>query len=362
MRSLRVNIILPFPGTKPGGGLKVMYEYANRLQKRGHHVTVLHSILRPYKKMRSPLWWKKLIYKLRGANRPKWFPLDESIVAVIVPEITNEHVPDGDVLFSTWWEMAFMISRLNEKKGMPFNLIQGYEVWKGNHDLVHESYKLDINHLVIANYLQRIVEEHTGKRVRYLPIAIDTDVFYQQSEPSSRNPCSILMLYSEEPVKGSTFGIEALKEMKKIIPELEVTLFGVDKKPDLPGWITYHQKPADLPGLYNKHAIFFSPSISEGWALPPAEAMACGCALVCTNIGGHLDYAIAEKTALLTEPKNVPDMVAKLHQLVTNQERRIMIARQGRQYLTENFNWKTSVDRLEEYFMTSLTAKQDDTG
>src|SRR5688500_10532319 len=106
MKSLRINMILPFPGTKPGGGLKVMYEYANRLQEKGHQVTILHSIKRPYKKMRSPLWWKQLVYKLRGVSRPKWFPLHESIVSLIVPEITNHHVPDADILFSTWWEMA----------------------------------------------------------------------------------------------------------------------------------------------------------------------------------------------------------------------------------------------------------------
>src|SRR5688572_7407998 len=100
MTPLRINIILPFPGTKPGGGLKVMYEYANRLHGKGHKVTILHSIRRPYKKMRSPLWWKQLLYKLRGVSRPKWFPLNENIVSVIVPEITDEHIPDGDILLS----------------------------------------------------------------------------------------------------------------------------------------------------------------------------------------------------------------------------------------------------------------------
>ena len=62
MKPLRITIVLPFPVTKPVGGAKIMYEYANRLYAAGHTVTVLHSIRRPYKKMKSPLWWKKFVF------------------------------------------------------------------------------------------------------------------------------------------------------------------------------------------------------------------------------------------------------------------------------------------------------------
>ena len=50
MDKLRINVILPFPATKPVGGAKIMYEYANRLTDRGHEVTIYHSIKRPFKK------------------------------------------------------------------------------------------------------------------------------------------------------------------------------------------------------------------------------------------------------------------------------------------------------------------------
>ena len=49
MPLLRINIILPFPVTKPVGGAKIMYEYANHFSAKGHRVTVLHSLKRPFK-------------------------------------------------------------------------------------------------------------------------------------------------------------------------------------------------------------------------------------------------------------------------------------------------------------------------
>mgnify|MGYP003350828049 CR=1 FL=1 len=47
--SLNIAMVLPFPVTKPVGGAKIIYEYANRLFERGHSITIYHSIKRPFK-------------------------------------------------------------------------------------------------------------------------------------------------------------------------------------------------------------------------------------------------------------------------------------------------------------------------
>ena len=79
MKKLNISIILPYPVTKPSGGPKIMYEYANKLSQNGHQVTIYHSIKRPYKKSKTPLFVKRAVYALRGIDRPKWFPLEENI-------------------------------------------------------------------------------------------------------------------------------------------------------------------------------------------------------------------------------------------------------------------------------------------
>ena len=351
---MRITIILPFPVTKPVGGAKIMYEYANRLHAKGHHVTVLHSIKRPYKKMKSPLWLKQFIYWARGVARPKWFPLKKEIDSLIVPEITDRYVPDGDIVISTWWQMAYAISKLSPQKGKLFNLIQDYEVWKGQEQLVHQSYCLPVHHIVIARYLEDIVEKHSGRKPMYISLAVDMDKFFIRQQVEARKPDSIMMLYSQEPRKGTQYGMDALTKLREQFPYLTVTLFGVYEKPELPDWIIYHQKPGNLPELYNQHAIFLSPSLGEGWALPPAEAIACGCALVCTAIGGHA-YAIDNETALTVQPKQVNEMKNKLAQLILDNTQRMELALKGHQYLTNNFTWDITVARLEKYFSEMQT-------
>lgn len=349
MKSLRITIILPFPVTKPVGGAKVMYEYANRLHARGHHVTILHSTKRPFKKTKLPVWTKYLLYKIRGVGRPKWFPINNAVKSVVVPAIADKYVPDGDIVLSTWWQMAYAIKELSPQKGRPFNFIQDYEVWKGQDQLVHQSYSLAINHMVIANYLADIVMLHSGRLPVLVSGAVDTSRFFVRNSIEDRNPASILMLYSEEPRKGTQFGLEALLRVREQIPSLTVTLFGVYEKPALPDWINYYRKPSNLPELYNGHAIFFSPSLGEGWALPPAEAMCCGCALVCTGIGGHA-YAIDNQTALTVQVKAVDEMAAKLLSLINDNDRRINIAKAGRAYLVDNFTFDIAISKLEECF------------
>ena len=99
-----------------------------------------------------------------------------------------------------------------------------------------------------------------------------------------------------------------------------------------------------------QNAIFLSPSLGEGWALPPAEAMACGCAVVCTDIGGHAAYAKNNETALLVQPTNVEDIKNKLRLLLTDNEKRIQLAQNANKFLLENFSWEKAVSQLENIF------------
>lgn len=355
MAKLRINIILPFPVTKPVGGPKIMYEYANRLAALGHSITIYHAIERPFKKSSTPTFIKQAIFALRGVARPKWFTLDPSIKSVIVPAIINKHIADADICFGTWWQMAYAINGLPDSKGKKFNLIQDYEIWGQQQDKVDASFSLPLHHLVIARYLQELVTEKTnGKIPEHIPNAIDTNRFTISNPIRERKHGSIIMMYSEEPRKGTGFGITALKKVHEQFPGLDVQLFGVYPEPSgLPAWMHYVQRPDNLPALYNRASIFISPSLGEGWALPPAEAMACGCAVVCTNIGGHRDYAIQDSSALLVDAEDADGLAEKIIYLINNDSERKSLAERGNRLITEEFSWNHSVQLLEKCFYSA---------
>jgi glycosyltransferase involved in cell wall biosynthesis len=343
----RLNFILPSLPTKPVGGVKNMFQFANRLRARGHDVTIYYSIKRPFKKQRTPVWLRLAISKLRK-GKASWFELDSSIKQEIIPEVNDRYVRDADATMCTWWQMAYAVNGLSPSKGVKCNFIQDYELWTGQEEKVHESYQLPLKHVVIARYLQDIVEKYGGIRPPLVNTPIDITRFTIEKPVRERPAASVIMMYSEELRKGSVYGLAALKLVKKDIPELKVTLFSVYERPEIvPGWMEFFRRPVNLPQLYNEHSVFFTPSLGEGWGLPAAESMACGCAVVCTDIGGHRDYALHDETALLVLSKNVDDMASKIKQLIGDNELRWRLSAAGHKVIKTEFTWDQAVVRLE---------------
>lgn len=326
-----------------------MFEYANRLAAQGYDVNLLCSIERPYKKARTPVWLRYLLTRFR---KIRWFTFHARVRVRIVPRISDHTTPNAVATMSTWWQMAYAVAKLSPGKGTKINLIQDYELWKGQSDRVHGSYGLPLQHVVIARYLQAVVEPYAGVKPLHIPNAIDLSKFFVTTPPHSRPP-SVIMMYSEEERKGSVYGLEALGEVKILFPDLKATLFSVYPRPaHIPAWIDFVQRPRNLPQLYNQHLIFLSPSLGEGWALPPAEAMACGCAVVCTDIGGHADYAVDGQTALLAPPKNRGAIVAALQQLLANREKQALLSANALRMIRE-FDWDRSTQQLVQLFKSA---------
>lgn len=347
----RINFVIPSLPTKPVGGVKNMFQFANRLCERGHDIVIYYSVKRPYKRLRTPVWLRMAIWSIRRKS-VSWFDLNKSIVQQIVPEISDSNVRDADATICTWWQMAYAVNELSVSKGFKVNFIQDYELWTGQEDRVHDSYKLPLKHVVIAKYLQDIVEKYNGTRPPLVNTPINTTTFQKTKPADERHPASVIMMYSQETRKGSVYGIEALEQVKKKIPELRVTLFSVYERPaTIPAWMEFNTRPSNLPQLYNEHAIFFSPSLGEGWGLPPAESMACGCAVVCTDIGGHRDYAIDGVTALLVAAKDVNDMSDKIIRMISEKDLRLRLSEAGQRLINTEFTWDVAVAHLESILL-----------
>ncbi len=78
------------------------------------------------------------------------------------------------------------------------------------------------------------------------------------------------------------------------MPGLEVVAFGmkpVDPRLPLPAGATYFQAPAQekIREIYAMCDVWLCGSRSEGFHLPPLEAMACRTPVVSTRVGGAMD-------------------------------------------------------------------------
>jgi glycosyltransferase involved in cell wall biosynthesis len=84
--------------------------------------------------------------------------------------------------------------------------------------------------------------------------------------------------------------------------------------------------------FYRGCEIFTSLSISEGFGLPVLEAMASGCAVVCTNSGGVTDFVLDGQTGLVLSERSAVDVAKAWKLLVLNTPMREALAITGKAY------------------------------
>ncbi len=354
---MRITFLLSGPAWAPGGSHRVVFEYSNRLVRRGHLVTLAFPLdpgLSPAAPgtgrkritLRHLRWW------MRGTHVP-WFDVDSRIVRLKLARLAGDRMPSADVVCATWWPLAVQLPLLPARAGKPFFLIHHDDVESGyDADRVRQAWRLPCAKLVVSRFVQEKVRSLGSGLVSYVPNAVDHEVFRVQSDIDERPP-AIAFAYSEKPIKDSTTALSALAQARKS-HKVCIRAFGTTRAPkDLPPWVEYHRQPTDvvLAGrVYNRSSIFVSSSRVEGFGLCGAEAMACGCALVSTDSGGVREYAEDSVTALLTAPGDADGLARNILRMVDDDRFRRILACQGVQRV-QQFTWDRSVDALERAFL-----------
>lgn len=359
---MRLTFLLPRYGWHASGGYAVVYRYANMLAERGHDVTALHPRRLPPGGWPKPAGVLSRARRLAGRARdaimtPRvdWFPIDPRVRMRHVPSLDAVHVPDGDAVIATWWSTAEAALALPGSKGRRFHLIQGYEVWHGAEERVHAVWRAPLRKVFIAQWLLELALELgvAPEDTALVPNAIDLSVFRVQ-RPIAQRPPQVAMLYSDRAFKNGPLALDILRRAKVRVPALTAVLFGFEAAPPgLPSWATYIRKAhaAQLAAdVYNEAAVYLCASLSEGWHLPPAEAMACGCAVVSSDIGGVADYADHGATALLYPPGDADAAVEHIVGLLTDDGARVAMAERGRDRISQ-FSWERSASKLESLLL-----------
>jgi len=360
--SLRITFVLPLPGTNPIGGFKVVYEYANFLAAAGHRVTVVHPAIfridQPLHSLELRSAAKTVGLYLRnritGDFRPtRWFEVLPAVRMLWVPSLAERYVPNGDVLIATAWETAEWAVQYSPSKGRKFYLIQHFETWAADPERVLKTWKMPFEKIVIARWLQEIAEQH-GESAHLIHNGLDFKRFSLDIPIEARDPDRVLLIQHSLDWKGTADGRAAFEFARREHPALKLTLFGLTPPAASTPDIEFHLNPSQafLRELYNSTAIFLSPSWSEGFGLPAAEALQCGAALVATNIPGSASFAIHDETALLCPIKNPAAMAENILRLVREPALRVRLAKQGNEFI-QQFTWQRAGAALEKALTTA---------
>ncbi|MDB1553427.1 glycosyltransferase family 4 protein [Latilactobacillus sakei] len=370
---MKINFFLPGIPKNPVGGYKVVYQYANALSENGHEVCIIHvdNIKAPdygeksnKKKLLKRLTVRKLLNKIclikkriyleKGNVINKdivsWFTFDKKIRFINQWDFNLEELSSADVNIATAWNTAILVDRIPDEYGEKFYFIQGYENWQDS-KVVDKTFNLGFHKIVVASWLQKMLEERFKEKASLLPNFVDFNDYYLMNRIENRDNNTVAMLYHESETKGTEYGLEAIKIIRERNPDIKVILFGVYNRPNnLPQYIEYHKKPnidylRDY--IYNKSSIFISPSILEGWGLTITEAMACGASVVVSDSKGINDFIENGVNGLVVEPKNARAIADKVDELLNDNDKRIRLAKQGNKVIS-NFTLDRSMKLLEK--------------
>lgn len=350
-----INIVLPF--VNQTGGVAVILEYYINLVRKGYFVSIYYPLV-PYIHfyMVKPslvslvLFLKAFLLNLYNfQNSIKWFRYLVPVKPVLY--ISNFWIKDGDCIIATAWPTAYSVARLNSQKGKKIYFIQGYEIWSGPKRLVDDSYRLPLSLVTISPWLTDIMEKRFDLIVsKQIPNGIDLD-FFSFKFNEGRKKIKLLMMNHELPLKGVKDGLNVFEQLINEGVDIDITMFGKNSRKNLANNINYFQspQPQEIVGLYQDADIFISPSYQEGWQLPPMEAMACGCAVIATEIG-CIPHLFNGKNMLTYIPGDLKSLYSHLGLLVKSENLRRSISYEGRKTI-ENYSWANSVDELEKVFL-----------
>ena len=122
---MRITFLTPHVNIS--GGVKIILEYADRLAKRGHKVTVICP---------QPTFVKRrikglpIIYPQRAVMNLLKYKLDWIEIAANIKYVLSyeeRNIPDADIVVATAWQTAPYVKDYSSKKGKKFYLIMHYE-------------------------------------------------------------------------------------------------------------------------------------------------------------------------------------------------------------------------------------------
>jgi len=362
---MKITFILPGYPWKPIGGFRLVYEFANQLVARGHKITIIHPRRLNNVIYRPPNFYHWLRRKggyLRDLFiRPKvkWQAIDKRIKMLYVPEPITRNIPNADVVFATAWQTTEYIIKYPLSKGEKFYIVMDFDHYFGSQERLEASWKLPFKKAAISHWLYKKVVSITKTENDIINVSLGIDHSkFRRTQNIDNRPKRIAMMYSPVSYKGIEDGIKAIEISKRRHPDLKVTIFGAreTRPPQVQSWIEYkccNAAQAELVNIYNQSRIFVCSSLAEGFAIPPAEAMACGCAVVSTDCGGNREYAEDGVTALLSPPKNPESLAKNIIKLLEDDGLRIKIAKAGYERI-QKFTWERSTDILEKFILNNI--------
>jgi glycosyltransferase involved in cell wall biosynthesis len=351
---MRVTFLLPYAGLS--GGIRVVAHVAEHLQQRGHDVAVI-ALPRERPKLRA-----NLRQFLRTRHWPQSPPPERSHFDNVTVErrildryrpILDDDVPEADVVVATWWETAEWAASLSAWKGAKAYFLQQYEANFGfPEDRVAATWRLPMHKIVASRWLADLAKSRFNDPVcSIVPNGVDYALFH--APPRGRQPVpTVGLMYSTAAVKGCDVSLAAVHTVKQHLANLKLLTFGMDELSDrlpLPDGTHYVYMPTQeqIREAYAQCDVWLCGSRSEGFHLPPHEAMACRCPVVSSRVGGPMDMIRDGVNGYVVDCEDAVGLADRLLKVLTLSDARWRQMSDAALATARQFSWEVATDRFE---------------
>lgn len=309
---MKITFIMANP--RMTGGDRVCAIYAQKLTELGHKVNIITPKRRyiSYKMQIKRLLAKKVWLTKQEQNKNHFELLGLNLTySDDYSPLSNQSIPDADVIIATWWETAEWVNKFSESKGKKIYFIQHHEIHDGLPIArVKDTYRLPFYKISIATWLVDIMKKDYGDDQSVLiPNSVDLNVFHAVRRDKQILP-TIGFLFSETEFKAVHIALKVIDKLKIRIPNLRVIAFGANDPVNIfvPEYVELTINPAqeDIHLIYQKCDLWLCCSLIEGFGLTILEAMACRVPVVSTRCGGPEDIIDNNVNGLLCNINDVP--------------------------------------------------------
>jgi glycosyltransferase involved in cell wall biosynthesis len=212
---------------------------------------------------------------------------------------------------------------------------------------------------VVSQAMRDVLKELeiTESRIHVIPMGVDLRTRFV---PAGQRPANGTLLFVGRLVekKGLQYLIEALPLVLEKNPHAVLRIVGDGPEKDkildrilelgIGDHVEFLGAVANeaLTEIYHASDVIVFPSVvagdgdREGFGLVLVEALGCECATVVTDLPAMRDIIVNGVSALVVPEKNAGLIAEKINLLLNDDNLRLALGEQGRQYVLKRFDWK----------------------
>ena len=119
---------------------------------------------------------------------------------------------------------------------------------------------------------------------------------------------------------------------------------------------TFTATTVDVASWYRRIDVFVLPSINESFSNSLMEAMACGCTVVASNVGGNPGFVVDGENGLLFEPGNVTSLTGALEAVLGDAALRHRLSTAAIRTIEEGYTREQSARRFGDLYVRLLSS------